>query len=211
MTIADDIREERRRLCATFDAAGPDARTLIGAWSAKELASHLAGQDRLAGFPAFLARSAVTLIGLRFTAVYRDRERATTLLNGPTRPWQKSLATLTNPAPRYLYRPRVAPIALWEYVVHHEDVRRPNGLPRHGLPDLQPVLTWLLTYSTPRLRAPIRTETEGGRTRVEVGDTIALEGVTLDVVLWLSGRDGADLDVDGTAHELDRLRAQLRI
>src|SRR5438874_1741556 len=106
MTIASDIHEERRRLCATFAAAGPDARTLVAAWSAKELASHLAAQDRLAGWPAYLARSAVRLTGLRFTAVYRDRKRASALLNGPTRAWQKSLAILINPPPESVLQPR---------------------------------------------------------------------------------------------------------
>lgn len=128
MTIADDIREERQRLVATLRAVGPNAATLIDRWRAADLASHLASQDRLGGYPAYLARATVTATRLRLTAAYLDRTRIATLVNGPTKAWSQSLEILSRQPPDPILRSRVAPITLWEHFIHHEDVRRPTAL-----------------------------------------------------------------------------------
>lgn len=211
MTIADDIRDERARLAATLAAAGPDATTLVGAWRARDLASHIATQDRLFGVPAFFARSFVRITGLRLTAAYRDRPLVGLLINGRTKSWNKSLEILRRPAPDLVVRARIAPITLWELIVHHEDVRRPNGLSREDVPDLDAVLTWLLVYNAPRLPATTRTHSKDGTTRIEIGADISIEGSTLEAVLWLSGRENTDLTFHGPRAEIDKLREQLRV
>lgn len=211
MTIADDIRGERTRLVSTLSAAGPDAATLVTSWKTLDLASHLAGQDRFGGLPAFLARSAVQLTGLRFTAVYRDRPRLSVLVNGRTKPWSKSLEILARPAPDFVVRARVAPITLWELFVHHEDVRRPNALPREQVPNLDPVINWLVAYNVRRLPIDVRVQNRGGTTLIQAGDRITIEGSTSEAVLWLSGRDGGDLQFDGPPTEIDQLRGRLRV
>jgi hypothetical protein len=141
-TVADDVATERRRFVATLRAVGADAPTLAGEWRAADLARHVVAQDRLRGLPVCAAREFVVCTGLRLTEPYLRSARLTRLLSGRPRSWEWVLARLDRPPPEALVRPRIAPIALWEHDVHHEDVRRPNARPRDAVPDLSPCV-WL--------------------------------------------------------------------
>jgi uncharacterized protein (TIGR03085 family) len=211
MTIADDTREERMRLVGTLSSVGPDAPTLIGAWTAADLASHLAAQDRFRGFPAFVARSAVQLTGRRLSAAYLDRPRVSLLVNGRRKPWGKSLTILRRPLPDAVVRARIAPITLWEYFVHHEDVRRRNDLRRAGWPNLEQVLDWILKYNARRIPVDVQLEQSDGAATIQINRRITIAGPTPEVVLWLSGRQSSDVEVEGPQQELDRLRERLKV
>jgi hypothetical protein len=76
---------------------------------------------------------------------------------------------------------------------------------------LEPVLRWLLAYNASKLPGAVRSETQGGTTRIAIGDDISIEGSTLEAVLWLSGREGTDLALHGPSTEIDRVRNQLRV
>lgn len=209
--IADQVVDERRRLVATLEAVGPDSPTLAGQWTASDVASHLASQDRLAGIPAFFARRVVAATDLRLSAVYRDRPWAEVFVNGPKKPWVKALGVLSQPPPRAVLRDPVGVIALWEHYVHHEDVRRPSGIEREGAPDLDAVIEWIGAYNRRRLDRTVRIRSEDGAVRtIGRGPLLSLDASLADAVLWLSGRPAAGITSDAPADELDRLRLRLR-
>lgn len=209
MTATDEASRERERLVTTLVAAGPDAPTSIAAWTASDIASHVAAQDRFHGYPAFAARSVVRLTRRRLSAVYLDRPRVALLVNGRKKPWNKSLAMLRRDVPAAAVRGRVAPITLWEHFVHHEDVRRRNDLPRAAWPDLDAALDWLLEYDARILgNARRRPSTEG--TAIDVGEGVTITGSVPEVVLWLSGRETPDVGVAGPDAVVRALHARVK-
>lgn len=211
VTIAHDIRQERQRLVATLRAVGPHAATLIHRWNAADLASHVATQDRLRGYPAYLARTTASLAGLRLSSLYLDRPRASALVNGRTKAWSKSLEMLSRQPPDSVLRARVAPITLWEHFIHHEDVRRPNDADRHDAPDLEPVLDWILQYNARRLTRGVRIVTSSTTREAGPAELITITGPLSEVVLWLSGRDTTGIGFDAPAPAVEELRARLKV
>src|SRR5215467_14640980 len=121
--------QERRSLCDVFDELGPDAPTLLEGWTAHDLAAHLflREHDLLAApclvlpgpFARFAERRRAAL-----AARYDDAWLLERIRSGPPwgffrLGWVRSLANLN------------------EYFVHHEDVRRANGMgPRRLSPEL---------------------------------------------------------------------------
>lgn len=202
------VVDERARLVRTLREVGPDAPTLAGPWSAVELASHVAAQDRLGGIPAYLARAAVAISHLRLSALYLDRPRVAALVNGRLKPWDTSLHILSRPPPRPVLAHPVAVITLWEHFVHLEDVRRPNGIERRASPDLEPVLDWILRYNSRRLSNRVRIVTEDATREAGDGDPLTVTGAIAEVVLWLSGR-AADVTLEPATAEAEELHRRL--
>jgi hypothetical protein len=148
--VRDDIEAERRHLVTTLHSVGPEATILAGDWLASDVARHLAAQDRARGPPAWAARRLVLATGLRLTAAYLDRPAIAALVNAGPRDWERCITRLERDPPTLLTG-AAAPITLWEYFVHHEDIRRPNHAQTTTAPDLTPVITWLTTYNRRRL------------------------------------------------------------
>ena len=207
------LASERRALAATLRAVGPDAPTLIPGWTATDLAAHVAATEKQRGVPTFLGRRLVRR-GVRLNdslswALDVDRRRFT------SRGFEQALGRLERDGPALLERPGVLPVSVFEVVVHHEDVRRANRVPRDGAPpDLAPSIEWLLQYHR-RLLGPHRlvAALADGRQVVGGGDQrgITVRGDALEVLLWLAGRQAAaDVEVmveDVAAAALaDRLR-----
>ena len=124
---------ERRELSDLLEELGPDAPTLCEGWTTADLAAHLVVRER------------------NPTAAPGDPPRR--LLRGPhtERLMEKAKApgyrrVVDRVPQRSTDRPFAVPglrtlINLQEYVVHHEDVRRANGLgPRTDRPDLDDAL-----------------------------------------------------------------------
>ena len=82
-----------------------------------------------------------------------------------------------------------------EYFIHHEDVRRANGLePRAPIPDLE-ALAWRMTgFSARRLARRIRpygvelVRPDGQRRRYGSGNMATLSGPATELILYLGGR-----------------------
>lgn len=165
------IERERRLFADTLEAVGPDAPTNAGSWTAHDVAAHVASLDRLGGVVTFLGRTIVAR-GIRLNDLARRRPDVTErpLQKEKRRGFAATVASLrSTPPPPILCRPGVAAIGLFEVWAHHEDVRRPNGLPRDTHPDLTEVIEWLVRYS-----------------RV----TDVPDGPQPDVAYWLAGRNG---------------------
>jgi uncharacterized protein (TIGR03085 family) len=202
--LGQAITAERAALVETLSAVGPDASTLAGSWTAADLARHVVAADRLGGIPAAVARSVVLLINVRATEPYRRSPRLAALLNGSPRPWDWSLARLQRPVPWALRRTRVAPITLWEHVVHHEDVRRANGLARTVPSTVGAAVPWLLRYQRARLPDRIALIDPDGQRWGPESATVTVSGPVGELVLWLSGRaEVAEVEVDGALASTD--------
>jgi uncharacterized protein (TIGR03085 family) len=181
-------RRERAALCATLEAADPDAPTLCGDWNARQLAAHLVLRE---GHPA--------AIGM----VVRP-------LSGWTKDTIDSLAAAefgrlihriaTGPPPWSLLRlPRVEPLFnTFEFFVHHEDLRRasPSWTPR-VLGENDEEELWRLLRRRARLllrHAPVGVElvtgTDPARHFVaHRGESpVTLSGLPSELALYVHGR-----------------------
>lgn len=176
MTTPLDERE-RQELCDLLLQLGPDAPTLCEGWTTADLAAHLSLREHFRRWgDAKLAKEK----GRGFATVV-GRVRA----GAPAVPWRiPGLRTLLNGS---------------EYVIHHEDVRRANGMgPRPDRPDLDDLL-WRMTGLTGRALArkikpwSLELRPTGGREsrRFGAGEGVALVGAPVEIALYLSGRRSA--------------------
>ena len=118
--------QERLALCDLFDELGADAPTLLDGWTSQDLAAHIVLRERdpIAGpclilpgpFERFAERRRVRLAGRREFRWLVARIRSGPPPGSFRIGWVRSFANLN------------------EFFVHHEDVRRANGLgPRDTL------------------------------------------------------------------------------
>jgi uncharacterized protein (TIGR03085 family) len=191
MTIAEDVEAERAALAESLSDAGPSAPTACGEWTALDLAAHLVGEERNGGVTTFIARSLVAR-GVSVRGTPKMVDTALRLERG--RGFAALVDRLRRPMPRLLLRPRVAPLALFEYWTHHDDlIGFENG--RHAVPaTLSDVIPLVLRYQLKQLPAGVRVTvgTSDGNHRWTVGpksgQEVILGGAPPDLVRWLSGR-----------------------
>ena len=200
--------QERLELCALFDQLGPSAPTLLEGWTAHDLAAHLVLREHdliaapclvLPGpFQRFAERRRVRLANRHEFGWLVDRIRS-----GPPPGffrigWVRSFPNLN------------------EFFVHHEDLRRANGLaPRSLAPDLDAAL-WRNVrrggrYLSRRLRGAgleIEWAEEGQRFTARRGESSArLTGTPGELLLYVFGRQGAaHVDVSGPADAVAAVR-----
>ena len=127
MSASEHARRERAELADLMDALGPDAPTLCEGWTTRDLAAHLAVREGrpdaaggilggpLAGYAASVQES------------YAER------------PWPDLVATVRTGPPLYSPMRWADGLAnLFEFAVHHEDVRRATPPLPDGSPSWQP-------------------------------------------------------------------------
>jgi uncharacterized protein (TIGR03085 family) len=194
MSLAHD---ERLELADTMAKVGPDAHTLCGEWTVRDLAAHLVIRERrLDAAPGIFLPP----------------------LAGYTRRVQDSVAAgewvglvddvRTGPPVWSPYKLLDAQINLGEMFVHHEDVRRADGsapTPRELSAEMQTAL-WGLLGLLGRVAyrgAPVAVdvETPDGRRRTfgkkSASRRVALRGEPSELVLHAFGRDAVVLEFDG--------------
>lgn len=211
VTLDIDLRE-RAELCDLFATLGPDAPTLCGDWTTADLAAHLVVRERNPlALPGILLRGRFE--GLAEKAMGRELER-----NG----YEGVVARVRSgppPGPTAL-RPVGRLTNTLEFVVHHEDVRRPAGRgPRPDDADLQDAVWALLGRSARLLVARARLGGAGltlVRPGVEpivahrAGDlgTAMLTGDPVEVLLHLNGRPQvAEAELTGDPAAVARVEA----
>ena len=190
-------------MCLRFDELGPDAPTLCEGWTTFDLAAHLVIRERNP-----LAAPGILVPPL---AALADR--------GMEREKRKGYARVVE---RVRTGPPLGPFAvpglreqinLVEYAVHHEDVRRANGMdPRADIGDLQDAL-WAKIRQLARFAIRgvpsgvgidlVRRDT-GATTTARNGQRVAtVAGEPLELLLWAYGRgDHAEVELGGAADEL---------
>jgi len=176
MTEPLDARE-RRQLCDLLQELGPDAPTLCAGWTTGDLAAHLVIREHFH----------------HWTARRMAAEQA--------RGWSAQLARLRGGPPLLWRTPGLRVLVNGvEFFIHHEDVRRANGLgPRPDLDDLE-ALAWRTGgYLGRRLARQIRpfalelVRPDGRRRRFGGSSSAAarLQGRATELALYLSGRRSA--------------------
>jgi uncharacterized protein (TIGR03085 family) len=194
-------------MCLRFDELGPDAPTLCEGWTTFDLAAHLVMRERNP-----LAAPGIMVSSLSSLA---DR--------GMAREKRKGYARVVE---RVRTGPPLGPFAvpglrdqinLVEYAVHHEDVRRANGMsPRADIADLQDAL-WSKIRRLARFA--IRGVPKGvgiDLVRTDVADTATarsgervatVAGEPVEILLWAYGRgDHAEVELGGASNELQHAR-----
>jgi uncharacterized protein (TIGR03085 family) len=188
---------ERRELCDLFGDLGPAAPTCCEGWTTFDLATHLVVRERrpqaapgilLGGpFAGLLQRATTKVQEKGYDAVVE------LVRNGPP------IGPFAVPGLRGLMN-------LNEYVVHHEDVRRANGLaPRTDRPDLQATVWGMLRRGAALQLRSVRKQVkvrlqppDGEGVTVGRGPEVVLAGEPVELVLYLMGRKGvAQVELSG--------------
>lgn len=183
MNFAD---AERHALAQTLGTYGPEAPTLCEGWQARDLLEHLVMRER---YPWSMVP------GLQRFATGKRQQLAAQDFADLVACWEAKCYPRLSP--RRLIDRRINGVEHW---VHHEDVRRAQGLSAR---DLEPaaagelaqslqLLRFLVRNPHPVLLEPIgfaRVEAARRRGVVAAGDNVVhVRGEVGEIVLWLFGR-----------------------
>ena len=194
MTATTVLLQERAALCDTLAEFGADAPTLCAGWLTLDLAAHLVARE--ARSDAALGLVVPPLAGHLQRVMDKYKERG-----------YDTLVRMLRTGPPVMHR--IGPLAaanVNENFVHHEDVRRANGLsPRPLPPETDAVLWKLLGFGARLTKRAVRgtsltLHTPDGRTRVVStdGPSVSLTGDPGELALYLAGRkEAAVVKLDG--------------
>ena len=191
--------QERLELCDLFAELGPAVPTLIEGWTANDLAAHIVLRERdlvaapclvLGGpFERFAERRRADLATTKDFAWLVDRIRSGPPIGFFRIGWVRSLPNLN------------------EFFVHHEDVRRANGLGARPLPPALDAALWRNVrrssrHLTRRLRGAgldVEWPSTGEQISVRSGEPRArLSGAPGELLLYVFGRQSAaQVEVSG--------------
>jgi uncharacterized protein (TIGR03083 family) len=169
--IADEVVGEHRRIADSLEEVGAEAPGGVGDWTASDVAAHLSWQRAAGGLLVFPGRVLLAR-GFRFDgragsstnhvdALYRRRS------------FDTAIRSLRKAPPRLLLRDTIAPVALFEVWVHHDDIRRANKLANQAEPKtLGQAVDFALRYQR----------------KVLGPTTIDRDAANADLLRWLAGR-----------------------
>ncbi len=200
--------QERVALCDSFDELGPLVPTLLDGWTAHDLAAHLVlrEHDLVAGpclvlpgpFERFAERRRARLAGRSDFAALVAAIRSGPPVGFFRIPWVRDMANLN------------------ECFVHHEDVRRANGLGVRRLGPAMDAGLWRNVrrggrFLGRRLRGcGLEVEWAGTAERVVVrpgSPTVLVSGPPGELLLYLFGRQAAaQVEVSGPAEAVAAVR-----
>ncbi|MFD0000301.1 TIGR03085 family metal-binding protein [Nocardia sp. NPDC127526] len=203
MTLA---QRERQALVRTMAEVGPDAPTLCGEWTTRDLAAHLIVRERRPdAAPGIMLKP--------FARHLENVQRAVA-----RRPFEQLLDEVRGGPPWYL-RPVDGLMNLTEMFVHHEDVRRgspgwePRQLAAADEDRLWKVLGGLARMAYRKSPVTVALATPDGRRVIAhtKGDrTVVLAGPPSELLLHAFGRNAVRLETTGdpddvrAVHALDR-------
>jgi uncharacterized protein (TIGR03085 family) len=202
-------RRERHALCDTALALGPDAPTLCGDWTARDLVAHL------------LVREAPGLgaVGIAVKPLAGLTERA--MDRAARAPYDAMVARLRDPGLTPFRLPGVERLAnTVEYLVHHEDLRRaqpgwePRVLPPEDDEQLWRLVRAAARLSSRRLRDPLvaaRTLYDDlppeSVTLRQGDDPVVVSGTAVELALFFAGRQQVALvALEGPEAAVSRVR-----
>jgi uncharacterized protein (TIGR03085 family) len=201
---------ERSELVKTMRDAGPDAPTLCGEWTVRDLAAHLVIRER--------RLDAAPGIMIPALAGYTARRQQHLI---DTTQWPELLNLVASGPPLYSPFKLLDPLVnTTEMFIHHEDVRRAvlGWQPRSLDGDLESALRRQVRLgarlSLSRSPATVTLQDSDGSTLASVGKgpRCTITGSAPELLLFLSGRDavliefGAD---DDTAEQVREARRAL--
>jgi uncharacterized protein (TIGR03085 family) len=199
---------ERAALVATMRDVGPDAPTLCGDWTVRDLAAHLVLRERRPDAAAGIMIPALA----GYTA--RKQRQVTDSTD-----WPGLLGMVAAGPPLYSPFKLLDPLVnAGEMFIHHEDVRRAgrDWQPRTIGDDLASALRRQIRLTASMLlgRAPARVTLQDadGTTLAAVGKgpQVTITGAPPELLLFLFGRDAVRVEFAGDDDTVDRVRAARR-
>ncbi|MFY9917251.1 MAG: TIGR03085 family metal-binding protein [Mycobacterium sp.] len=199
---------ERAALVDTMRDVGPDAPTLCGDWTVRDLAAHLVLRERRPdAAPGILIPA---LAG--YTA--RKQQRIT-----DTTGWPELLDMVASGPPLYSPFKLLDPLVnTTEMFIHHEDVRRaaPGWQPRSLDGDLVSALRrqvrFAVRLSLGRAPATVTLKDSDGTTLASVGKgpQCTITGAAPELLLFLFGRDAVQIEFAGDDDTVEQVREARR-
>jgi uncharacterized protein (TIGR03085 family) len=180
-------QRERAALVETMRSVGPDAPTLCGDWTTRDLAAHLVVRE---GRPDAMAGVAVPFLA-GYTAKVQGQVTQST-------DWEELLDKVASGPPLYSPFKLVDAVAnLGEMFIHHEDVRRaqsgwePRQLDEALVKALGRGLPLMARLALGRAPARVLLRTPDGKTLASVGrgPELVVTGEPQELLLFISGRD----------------------
>ena len=201
-------QRERAALVETMRAVGPDAPTLCGDWTTRDLAAHLVVREgRLDAAPG---------IAIPFLAGYTDKvQRQVAESSG----WDDLLDKIAAGPPLLSPFKLVDSVAnMGEMFIHHEDVRRtqstwePRTLDDETTRALTRPLSVMARLTLRAAPARVSLRTPQGKTVLTTGKgkELTVTGEQTELLLFISGRDVVQLTFDGDAETVEAVRAARR-
>jgi uncharacterized protein (TIGR03085 family) len=201
-------QRERGALVETFRAAGPDAPTLCGDWTTRDLAAHLVLRERrLDATPGILIPA---LAG--YTAKVQGRiTRA--------KSWDELVDLVAAGPPLYSpFKALDSAANVGEMFIHHEDVRRavegwqPRALDDSIVTALRRPLHLMSRLTLSKAPAKLLLRTPAGEQIAAVGrgQTVTVTGEPQELLLFVAGRDAARVDFGADAATAAAVRAARR-
>ena len=201
-------QRERAALVETMRTVGPDAPTLCGDWTTRDLAAHLVVREgRLDTTPG---------IAVPFFAGYTEKVRSQV---AQSTDWDALLEKIASGPPLYSPFKILDPVAnMGEMFIHHEDVRRaqtswePRPLDDATVKALGRGLPIMARLTLAKAPARVSLRTPQGKDLVTLGRGRALTvtGEPQELLLFISGRDAVRLEFDGDAALVEGVRASRR-
>jgi uncharacterized protein (TIGR03085 family) len=201
-------QRERAALVETMRTVGPDAPTLCGDWTTRDLAAHLVVREgRLDTTPG---------IAVPFLAGYTEKVRSQV---AQSTDWDELLDKIASGPPLYSPFKILDPVAnMGEMYIHHEDVRRaqtgwePRPLDDATVKALGRGLPIMARLTLAKAPARVSLRMPDGKTLATVGrgSELTVTGEPQEVLLFISGRDAVRLEFDGDAALVDAVRASRR-
>lgn len=207
--MALPAREERERLCDLMREVGPDAPTLCGDWTTRDLAAHLVVRERRPD--AAIGIVVKPLAGHTERVRRKEAERDYSELVERVRSGPPLLSALRPPPIERL-------VNTIEFFVHHEDVRRGRGVIDVRVLDERLEQDLLGPFSR-GVRMLARSSPAGivlhphGRDpivakRAPGSASVAVSGPLGELVLFMYGRQGhAAVDLSGAQADIDAVCA----
>ena len=201
-------RRERAALVETMRSVGPDAPTLCGDWTTRDLAAHLVVRER--------RLDATPGIAVPFLAGYTDKVQRQVAASAE---WDELLDKIASGPPIFSPFKILDPVAnMGEMFIHHEDVRRAQtGWEPRPLDDATaralgrglPIMARLTLAKAPA-RVSMRTPQGKHVASVRRGQAITVTGEPPELLLFISGRDAVRLQFDGDAALVTAVRESRR-
>src|SRR3954471_3541347 len=195
---------ERAALADALAELGPDAPTLCGGWTTKDMAAHVYVRERRPD-------AALGVLPLGPLSAYTNRGMASTLR---TLGYDEILRRISHVPAHLRVGPLDSLINTVEYFVHTEDVRRPNALPARDLPDDFERTIWRRLSKQARLsfrRVDARVKlvpTIGEPVEIGRGEPLGIHGRPSELMLLAFNRkDAAKVDLIGSTTAVDKLQS----
>ena len=199
---------ERAALVDTMRAVGPDAPTLCGDWTARDLAAHLILRERRPDAAAGILISRMAGYTARKQRELSDRTE-----------WPELLTLVASGPPLYSPLKLLDPVVnTTEMFIHHEDVRRagsdwqPRQLDSDLATALRKQIRLAIRMSLTKAPAAVTLRDTDGTTLASIGTgpQCVITGTPPELLLFLSGRDAAEVRFTGDDATIAGVRSARR-